>query len=81
MQRCQEPASGKYTTVVAALLWHSLGNSRLPEKLIAGCVGCMQADAWSMGVTLFQACFGHLPFHPPSKALDLINWGDVSTAL
>ncbi|EIE19899.1 kinase-like protein [Coccomyxa subellipsoidea C-169] len=31
------------------------------------------ADAWSVGVTLFQACFGRLPFQPPAKALDLIG--------
>ncbi|KAK9902651.1 hypothetical protein WJX75_001417 [Coccomyxa subellipsoidea] len=32
-----------------------------------------KADAWSVGVTLFQTWFGHLPFQPPFKALDLIG--------
>ncbi len=33
----------------------------------------VQADAWSVGVTLYQACFGALPFQLPAKALDPIR--------
>ncbi|CAL8466404.1 g5940 [Coccomyxa elongata] len=47
-----------------------------------------KADAWSVGVTLYQACFGALPFQLPAKALDPIremsllhaDWEAVATS-